>query len=115
MLTNRLFSSSNENLLHDTSHQSSKMLKVGAVMIIIVFLHIEFITSRRGKFKKDGIQPDQSEYQMVNTTHEEIHESVRLLRRQASTVVVVMFAFLTVGMFFCCRYIPEAIMVKCNY
>ena len=104
-----------ENLFHCTSHQSSIMLKVGAVMIIIVFFHIGFIASPRGKFKKDGIQSDQSEDQMVNSTHEKIHESVRLLRRQASTVVVVMFAFLTVGMFFCCRYIPEAIMVKCNY
>ena len=83
-----------------------------ACVTVVIFFNIGCVVSSRGKFKKDGglIGEDG-----LNETHALVHVNVHRLRREASIVVVVIFFLLTVGMFFCCRYIPEAIMVKCNY
>ena len=64
-----------------------------------------------GKFKKDGDTQDSG---VVNATHAVTHEQERALRNKASIIVVVIFLFVTVGMFLCCRVVPEILMEKCN-
>ena len=90
-----------------------KMIRYGAVIIIVVLISIEFIESARGRFKKDKLE--QSEDQSVmNTTQETIHNNAKELQSEASIVTACIFFFLMIGMFLCCRYVPDFIMDKCN-
>ena len=50
------------------------------------------------------------EHILQNSTHYLDHISEQVLRRQASVVVVAVFLSITVGMFCCCRYLPELLM-----
>ena len=108
------------------------------IVLIILSLHCNTVISRRGKFKDsssskqqetvgseiDKLGCDESKNKNCSAQlHDatQVAEKKELLNREvrarykASVVVVIVFLFVTVGMFLCCRYIPELIMDKCNY
>ena len=81
-------------------------------LLWILTIQCGFVVSPRGKFKKDSGGSDANDnFAGVDT---KAHEEERGLRQQASIIVVVIFLFVTIGMFFCCRTIPELFMEKCN-
>ena len=100
-----------------TKNDKRTMVDIGHVIIILAAVmfvqHVQMIPAPRGKYNKQGelIQDDGT----LNDTHEQIHIDVRHLRNEASMVVVIVFFSITVGIFVCCRYVPELIMEKCNY
>ena len=85
-------------------------------LCIVFFLHNNLVLSRRGKFLKDGTQVEDENEVGRNTTEEQEHMKehihVRKLRYEASIIVLIIFFFITFGMFLCCRYLPELIMDK---
>ena len=92
--------------------------------LVVILLTVDtLVEARRGKFKdKDKellakmAQAEAREGQnktLVGKVDLIFEERER--RYQASVIVLIVFLFVTIGMFLCCRYIPELVMDKCNY
>ena len=55
-------------------------------------------------------QIDHRRQQLTNMTHGSSHKMEMELHQQASSIVIVLFLFMTVGMFCCCRFLPELLI-----
>ena len=99
----------------------------------MISLYFNTVTSIRGKYKdgpngnvlgSDGLHDhdhdNSSDHthtpeELAEIRHKIAHKREQDLRLEASVIVVVVFLIVTIGMFICCRYIPELVMDKCNY
>ena len=90
---------------------------VSSVLITINVIDTKVRGKNDGEEKSDGEDAGKLDGSLcegnLTLCQEVMHEME--MRKEASIVVVLVFFFMLVCMFTCCRYVPEYIMDKCEY